>query len=156
MNHNKEIVMEQKKQGIEHRLLGFSIASETYGIYLDHIKEVIGITNITSVPFTPSFFKGVINLRGMVISVIDLGERFSSKDSKRGSESAIIIIDLEGESFGVIVDQVDQVFAIKETNIKPPPTSDVSNQSKFINGVAQWDEKVVILLNLENTLTLTE
>lgn len=138
------------------RYLTFTLCSEQYAIPLLEVKEVIGLTDTTPMPQTPAYFKGIMNLRGRVISVIDLRVKFKMTPQDLSGEEAIIILDIEGLSLGVIVDSVDRVVALAPTEISDPPAVDTSSSIEHIVGVARKDERLILLLDAEKIFSVNE
>ena len=137
------------------RFLIFSLNSEQYAVPLLKVKEVIALTETTPVPYSPPYFKGIMNLRGQVISVIDLRLKMKMSKAETTSETAIIILDLSPLSLGIIVDSVESVLAVGNEEVQPPP--DVgTNNTAYIRGVARKDSKLILLLDIERTLSVDD
>lgn len=135
----------------EERFLCFSLGEEEYAVPLLSVREVIGVPEITSVPFTPTHFKGIMNLRGQVISVIDLRTKFNIKP-KDGSETSVIICDLGTSSLGVIVDSVNSVVHPNQEELSAKPTLEGKN-TDFIMGVFRRNSQLILLLDVDKTLS---
>ena len=144
----------------EGKYLTFSLADEEYGIGILKIKEIIGMLPITSVPQTPEFVKGVINLRGKVIPVMDLRLRFGMPPIEYSERTCIIVVEIAGASgtlsTGVIVDAVSEVIAIKDEDIEDTPEFGTTLDTEFISGMAQKDGGIKILLDIDSVLTPNE
>ena len=144
----------------EGKYLTFSMASEEYGIGILKIKEIIGMMSITTVPQTPEFIKGVINLRGKVIPVIDLRLRFGMTANDYTERTCIIVVEIPGVSgtvmIGIVVDSVSEVLSIKGDEIEETPTFGTTVSTNFIKGMAKTKGGVKILLNIEEVLTTDE
>lgn len=137
------------------RFLSFSLNSEQYAVPLLKVKEVIALTETTPVPYAPAHFKGIMNLRGQVISVIDLRMKLKMPKVEASSETAIIILDLSPLALGVIVDSVESVLAVNREEIQPPP--DVGGRdTAYITGVARKDKKLILVLDIERTLSVED
>ncbi|HLE00242.1 MAG TPA: chemotaxis protein CheW [Bdellovibrionota bacterium] len=134
------------------RFLAFSLNGEKYGIPLLKVKEVIELTRITPIPYAPNHFKGIMNLRGQVISVIDLRLKLKMSKAEVGSLSAIIILDLSPLCLGVIVDSINCVLAAERSEIKPRPDVESLVKSDYLLGVIRSDQDLVLLLDVERTL----
>ncbi|MBW2015251.1 MAG: purine-binding chemotaxis protein CheW [Deltaproteobacteria bacterium] len=149
-------VMGQK----EGKYLTFSLDGEEYGIGILKIKEIIGMMPITPVPRTPDFVKGVVNLRGKVIPVIDLRLRFGMEETEYTERTCIIVVEIEQESgqmvIGIVVDSVSEVLNIKEEDIEATPTFGTKLDTEYILGMAKMEGGVKILLNIEKTIGATE
>jgi purine-binding chemotaxis protein CheW len=147
---------DQKAQGETARFLAFTLCQEEYAVPLLKVKEVIALTEITPVPYTPSHFKGIMNLRGQVISVIDLRLKFRMSKADTTQETAIIILDLNPLSFGVIVDSIDSVLAVEASDLRPPPDVESQVKNDYITGVTRKDNKLVLILDIDRTLSLDD
>lgn len=134
------------------RYLMFSLGSETYAIPLLSVKEVIAVPEITSMPFVPSYFLGLINLRGQVLSAIDLRMRFRLP-AARSPENSMIILDLGPTQVGILVDSVIAVVAPQESEICEPPSIEGSHHTEFVSGVFRNKEGLVLLIDIEKILT---
>jgi purine-binding chemotaxis protein CheW len=139
------------------KYLTFALGREGYGIEILKVREIIGYMDITSVPRTPSHVKGVINLRGQVISVIDLRNKFDMPAVERTDETCIIVVETTQPtgrklSTGLVVDKVSEVLNIAEASIEPPPTFGSSVQTDFILGMGKIGSSVKILLNIDKVL----
>ncbi|PCJ47768.1 MAG: chemotaxis protein CheW [Moraxellaceae bacterium] len=140
--------------------LTFMLGGKIYGLGILNIKEIIEYGDITEVPMTPEFISGVINLRGSVVPVIDLSQRFSGKTLERTKRTSIIILELMNEDLkieiGVTVDIVNEVLDIHPSEIEPAPSFGENIQTRFISGMAKISGKLLILLNIENLLSVEE
>lgn len=139
------------------KYLTFALGREGYGIEILKVREIIGYMDITSVPRTPDHVKGVINLRGQVISVIDLRSKFAMPAVDRTDETCIIVVETTQASgrklsTGLIVDKVSEVLNIADASIEPPPTFGSSVQTDFILGMGKIGNSVKILLNIDRVL----
>ncbi len=140
----------------EGKYLTFNLAREEYGIGILKIKEIIGVIPITPVPGTPDFVKGVINLRGKVIPVVDLRIRFGMQAVEYDEYTCIVVAEIEGTEgvvlMGVVVDKVSEVLNIKEDEIEDTPAFGSNINTEYILGIAKKDGKVKILLDIEKVL----
>jgi purine-binding chemotaxis protein CheW len=128
--------------------LSFSVNSEKFALPLLAIKEVIGNTATTPIPECPPYFKGIINLRGQVISIVDLRLKLNGNKSSTPAGSTIIILHMPDVSLGIIVDSVDSVISVNASEISPPP--DVQNaKTEFITGVARRGNELVLILDMK-------
>lgn len=146
----------QMTEGKGGKYLTFSLGSEEYGIGIVKVKEIIGMMPITSVPRTPDFMKGVINLRGKVIPVIDLRLRFSMPETDYTERTCIIIVEIMGVSrditIGIVVDSVSEVLNIKDEEIEKPPEFGSRLNTEYILGMAKLEGGVKILLKIDKVL----
>lgn len=144
----------------EGKYLTFTLAEEEYGIGILKIKEIIGMMPITSVPRTPPFVKGVINLRGKVIPVIDLRLRFNMPAIDYTERTCIIVVEIASESgnvvIGIVVDSVSEVLNIKGADIENTPTFGTQLDTDYILGMAKIDKGVKILLDIDRVLGAAE
>jgi purine-binding chemotaxis protein CheW len=138
------------------RFLVFSLGDEHYAVPLLKVREVIAQTEITPVPYTPAHFKGVMNLRGQVISVIDMRVKFKMKAKDTTGETAIIILDLSPVSIGVIVDSVTSVVALTDEQISPSPDIESTISTDYITGIARMDGRLILIIEIEKTLSLDD
>jgi purine-binding chemotaxis protein CheW len=140
--------------------LTFLLASETYAIGILAIKEIIEFGHLTSVPMMPDFIRGVINLRGSVVPVIDLSSRFGQKQTGITRRTCIVIVEIEASGevhyVGVVVDAVNEVLEIPATEIEPPPAFGAKIRTDFIQGMGKIDNKFVIILNIGQVLSIDE
>jgi len=140
----------------EGKYLTFSLAGEEYGIGILKVREIIGMMPITPVPRTPDFVKGVINLRGKVIPVIDLRLRFGLEAAAYTERTCIIVVEILGDAgavpMGIVVDAVSEVLNIRATDIENTPAFGVKLNTDFILGMAKTDGSVKILLDIDRVL----
>lgn len=139
------------------KYLTFTLAEEEYGIGILKVKEIIGMMTITSVPRTPDFVKGVINLRGKVIPVIDLRLKFGMDAIPYTDRTCIIVVEIDTDDLtiqiGIVVDSVSEVLNIKEEEIEDAPSFGTSLKTDYILGMAKIDSRVKILLNIDRVLS---
>ena len=144
----------------EGKYLTFSLAEEEYGIGILKIKEIIGMMPITTVPRTPEFVKGVINLRGKVIPVMDLRLRFGMEEIDYTERTCIVVVEIEGASgtvmIGVVVDSVSEVLNIKGEDVEETPTFGTKMNTEYILGMAKMEGGVKILLDIDRVLSEDE
>lgn len=144
----------------QRQYLTFMLNSEIFAIGILRIKEIIEYGNLTEVPRMPDFIRGVINLRGAVVPVIDLGARFGKQAATVGRRTCIVIIEVahedEQQVVGVMVDAVNEVLDIPATEIEPAPSFGAKIRSDFIRGMGKVDGKFVIILNVDKVLSLDE
>jgi len=144
----------------EGKYLTFSLAKEEYGIGILKIKEIIGMMPITTVPRTPEFVKGVINLRGKVIPVMDLRLRFGMEEMEYTERTCIVVVEVEGTSgtvmIGVVVDSVSEVLNIKGEDVEETPTFGAKLNTDYILGMAKMEGGVKILLDIDQVLSENE
>ena len=147
-------------EDLEGKYLTFVLDKEEYGTGILKIKEIIGMLPVTTVPRTPEFVKGVINLRGKVIPVIDLRLRFGMIAAEYSERTCIIVVEIEKQSctvmIGIVVDSVSEVLSIKAEEIEDVPAFGVNLNTDYISGIAKIGESVKILLDIDRVLSADE
>ena len=150
---NQAMTSMTEKQG---KYLTFSLAEEEYGIGILKVKEIIGMMSITSVPRTPAFVRGVINLRGKVIPVMDLRLKFDMEEMDYTDRTCIIVVEISGQSetvqIGIVVDSVSEVLNIKAEDIEDAPTFGTTLDTDYILGMAKVGKGIKILLDIDRVL----
>lgn len=140
--------------------LTFRLCGETYAVQIMRLREIIDFSELTNVPMMPDFIRGVLNLRGRVVPVIDLSVRFNSKSTEITKRTSIIIAEIadQGEilEIGVIVDGVNEVLDIPASEIEPPPNFGLSIRTDFIEGMGKVDGDFLILLDIDRVLSVEE
>lgn len=134
------------------KFLTFILCKEEYGIEIRYVTEIIGIQNIAEVPDMPHYIKGVINLRGKVIPVMDVRQRFGLQERAYDDRTCIIVINIDEQSVGLIVDRVSEVLDIPETQVEPSPKVKSGESSRYIQGMGKVGDRVKILLNAHQLL----
>ena len=134
------------------KYLTFHLAGEDYGIEIRFVTEIIGIQRITEVPDMPEFVKGVINLRGKVIPVMDVRTRFKLASRDYDDRTCIIVVNINNTSIGLVVDKVQEVVDIPADQVEPAPEKARGRHSRFIQGMGKMADDVKILLNVEQLL----
>jgi purine-binding chemotaxis protein CheW len=141
----------------EGKYLTFSLAAEEYGIGIRKVKEIIGMMAITRIPQTPSYVKGVINLRGKVIPVVALRLKFGLEEIDYTNRTCIIVVEVEADAgnvmLGIIVDSVSEVMNVKGADIDPAPTLGMSLKTDYILGMAKVGNGVKILLDIDQVIS---
>ncbi len=142
--------------------LTFIVHGEEYAIEVAHIREVLEVPKLTVIPRMPSFMRGVINLRGSVVPVLDLSQKFELGETVFSSETSIIVTEIPSGTgdeilfIGLLADSVRKVVSIDDTQIEPPPRIGLAIDTAFIKGMGHVDEKFVIILNAVKILTTDE
>ena len=134
----------------------FRLAGETYGINVMQVREVLKHTEIAPVPGAPSYVMGIINLRGNVVTVIDTRMRFGLPDIDLSSQSRVVIIECEKQVIGILVDSVAEVVYLYSSEIETPPSVGNDETAKFIQGVCNRDNELLILVELNKLLSDSE
>ena len=151
-----EALAEKKITEQEGKYLAFILDNETYGIEILRVREIIGLMDVTTVPQTPEYMKGVINLRGKVIPVIDLRLKFSMQEKEHTDETCVIVVEVNNTSIGIIVDSVSEVLEITRGEIEESPHFGQDIDTSYIMGLGKVKEKIVILLDIEEILSYEE
>lgn len=146
-----EILDEMEEDTQKGKFLTFSLGEEYYGIDIMYVTEIVGIQPITVVPELPDFIKGIINLRGKIIPVMDARLKFKKQPKEYNDRTCIIVIDVLELSIGIIVDAVSEVLNISDENIVPPPNLNTGGR-KYIKSVGKSDENVTLILDCEKLL----
>jgi len=140
--------------------LTFSLGRENYAVRVRNVREVLEVVNITRVPGMPPFMKGVLNLRGSVVPVINLRKKFGMNEVADTVETSIIIMEITGGEenlqIGVFVDAVHEVIDISPDRIEPPPSMGLNLKSGFIEGMCEHEDSFLIILNINQILTTDE
>jgi purine-binding chemotaxis protein CheW len=134
------------------KYLTFHLANEDFGIEIRFVTEIIGIQSITQIPEMPDFIKGVINLRGKVIPVMDVRARFRLSHREYDERTCIIVVDISNTIVGLVVDEVREVMSITESEVEPPPKAAGKKGSQFIQGLGKVGNEVKIILNVSQLL----
>ncbi len=140
----------------DNQFVTFLINDETYGVEVLRVKEIVGMTDITPVPNTLHFMKGVINLRGAVVPVVDMRLKFGMNEKEYNSFTVIIIVEVVNRYIGMIVDSVSDVVNIPITSIQETPHFSAKIETDFIKGIGQLEEALVIILDVDKILTTEE
>lgn len=164
MNHSVKKSAEQKvelEQSSHHeQYLTFRLSKEMFAIGILGIREIMEYGELTSVPMMPTFVRGVINLRGSVVPVIDLAARFGREQSEINRRSCIVIFEIEGaegrQEIGVIVDEVSEVLEIAHADIEPPPGFGARIRPDFIAGMGKVGQRFVIILDMQQVVDVEE
>ena len=138
------------------KFLTFVLNDEVYGIEILKVREIIGLMDVTSVPQTPDYMKGVINLRGKVIPVIDLRLKFSMPEDEHTQETCTIVVEVDNASIGLIVDSVSEVMEINGDEIEDAPQFGQGVDTNFIMGLGKTKGTIVILLDIAKVLSAEE
>jgi purine-binding chemotaxis protein CheW len=144
---DKETVIAEKQMVL------FELGSETYGLDIATVHEIIRMQPITKVPKAPIYVEGVINLRGKVIPVIDIGKRFGFEKSERAKNNRIVVVYIQDTTLGIIVDSVTEVIRIPNDAVEAVSDIVSTGNSDYLQGIAKLGDKMVILLALEKLLS---
>ncbi len=149
-------ILEQEEDTQKGRFLTFSLGKETYGIEIKYVTEIIGIQAITEIPELPEYIKGIINLRGKIIPVMDVRLRFKKEPRAYNDRTCVIVVDITDISIGLIVDSVSEVLSIPEQDIVEPPQMNKGFNNRYIKRIGKVGNEVKLLLDCEKLLTENE
>ena len=153
---NTELVAQEQL----HQYLTFLVGKDNLAISILDVKEIIEINMITRVPMTPDYIRGVINLRGNVVPVIDLSARLGRECSEINKRTCIVLVQVdyneESQLLGMLVDAVDEILDLPESNILPPPDFGADIRNDFIKGMGRVNDEFIILLDINRVLALKE
>lgn len=146
----------QAQQNVEDPILQwvtFRLSGETYGVNVMQVQEVLRYTEIAPVPGAPMYVLGIINLRGNVVTVIDTRNRFSLEDGEITEATRIVIVEADEHVVGLLVDSVAEVVYLRQSEIENPPNAGHDESARFIQGVCNKNDELLILVELEKILT---
>lgn len=148
----EQLISEPQEDTQKDKFLTFTLGSEAYGLEIKYVTEIIGIQQITEVPELPDYIRGIINLRGKIIPVMDVRLRFKKQFREYNDRTCVIVVDIKEISVGLIVDAVSEVISIQDQDIVSP--SDLNNKisNKFIKGIGKVGNEVKLLLDCRNLL----
>lgn len=135
------------------QVVTFRLANEEYGLNIMSVQEIILMGQITEVPEVPAYIRGLINLRGKVIPIVDLRRRFSLEAGEVTEHTRIMVVNSCATTFGIVVDAVSKVLRIEADQIEPPPPGLVGLEQAYIQGLVKMEEKIMILLNVDAVLS---
>ena len=142
------------------KYLTFVLAKEEYGIPILKVREIIKLLEITSIPKTPGYIKGVINLRGKIIPIMDLRLKFGLEEKEYNERTCIVVVEITindtRKLMGLIVDTVSEVVNLTTDQIEPPPEYGYQNSQAYLSGVGKVKERVILLLDIERILSQEE
>ncbi|MDW7672994.1 MAG: chemotaxis protein CheW [Bacillota bacterium] len=144
-----QLVVFQIKPGGEESL-------QEFGVPITQVQEIIRLTTPTKIPNAPNFMEGIINLRGKVVPVIDLKKRFNVPVAKYNEDTRIIVVEISGQTVGIVVDAVSEVLRLAEEAIEPPPSFIAGIAADYLTGVGKISERLLILLDLDKIFTIGE
>lgn len=134
------------------QLVSFRLGQEEYGVEITKVQEIILMGEITKVPQTPEYIKGLINLRSSVIPIVDLRLRFGLPPQDTTDETRIMVVNVRGKTIGIIVDAVSEVLRINKDQIAPPPPTVAGLGREYLTGLVKLDKRLLILLDIERIL----
>ena len=140
----------------ERQVVVFDLNEEAHGVDISQVREIIRMEEITRVPRAPEFVEGVINLRGKVSPVVDLRARFSMPSTERTDEHGIVVVDVDGQDIGMVVDAVTEVSRTPSDSIEPPSSVITTDDSEYLTGIVKTDDKLIILLDIAKVISESE
>jgi len=138
----------------ELHIVGFQVGRETYGVSITSLHEIVRVPEITAVPDAPDYMEGVINLRGKIVSVIDLRKRLGEKKVSFGRRNRILVVDHNGRLSGLIVDSASEVLKIPASDVEPSPTALQDGGLNCVTGLAKYKGRLIVLLDMTKLLDL--
>lgn len=158
MQDNIKIINEinQDDDTLKNKFLTFYTEHQLFGIPIADVVQIVGVQEIVAVPEFPNYAKGVINLRGTIIPIIDVRLRLKKEEKEYDEKTCIIVTNINDSYFGFIVDSVDEVAMISEDNISDPPKIGADYINKYITGIAKLQNNIVLLMNLKKMLSENE
>ena len=147
-----DIYDEEDDDTMKDKYLTFHLGNEVYGIDIFNVIEIVGIQKITEIPDMPNYVKGVINLRGQVIPVMDVRVRFNMPPLEYNDRTCVIVTRLDNEHIGLVVDTVEEVVSIPEQDISPPPKVGKKTAHQYIKGMGKTDQEVKIILDADKLI----
>ena len=136
--------------------LTFCLRDEIYGVEILKVQEIRGWTKPTQIPNAPEFIRGVMNLRGAIVPILDLRQRFSMDETEVTKQTVVIVVNVQGRTIGMVVDSVSDVVDLQDNDIKDSPDFGTSIDASFIHGLAKAEENMVILLDIDRMLQSCE
>jgi purine-binding chemotaxis protein CheW len=133
-------------------LVGFKIGKETFGVPIGLVHEIVRVPEITAVPDAPDYIEGVINLRGKIVSIIDLRKRFGEKEIHRNKKNRILVAEVEGKLVGLVVDAASEVLKMPHGDIEDPPNVFEEGELNYVTGVGKLKDRLIILIELTKIL----
>lgn len=134
------------------KVIVFKLKNDYYGVPVEQVESIERWEQVTRVPNAPAFIKGIINMRGEILPVIDLQQRFGMGESVKGDDSRLVVAKNEGLKVGLIVDEARDVIDLDDSQIEPAPETSKASHSTYIYGVSKQDDHLLILLNMEKIL----
>ncbi|HEU5412965.1 MAG TPA: chemotaxis protein CheW [Candidatus Angelobacter sp.] len=136
----------------ELHVVGFRIGAETFGVPIGLVHEIVRVPEITAVPDSPDYVEGVINLRGKIVSVLDLRKRFGEKTIVRDKKNRILVTEVDGKLVGLIVDAASEVLKLPETLVEPPPPVFDERDVNYVTGLGKLQGRLIIMIDLTKVL----
>ena len=145
--------MESGNAAGKHEYLSFQLGAEEYGIDILRVQEIRAYEKATRIPNTPAFIKGVINLRGVIVPVVDLRMKFGLETAEYNELTVVVVLNVAGRTVGIVVDKVSDVLALGAGDIRPAPEFTARVDNAFVRGLATLDERMLIIADIERLMT---
>jgi len=156
MQKNERLVEQSSTPQDLKQLIVFKSGNEEFGIAIDDVREIIKASTVTPIPNSPAFVKGLISVRGEIVTVIDIKSRFSLLDKSETESKHIVVTKQDDNLFGIIVDEVIEVLRIKSIDINPPPSLIEEIKEDYVRGVVTYNGRLIIILDLNRVLSQAE
>lgn len=151
-NPLEDDLMQMESDTMDNKFLLFKVGEEEFGIEIEFVQEIINIVPITIIPSTPNYVKGIINLRGDIVPIVEVRARFMMQEKEYDALTCIIVIENNGDKIGLVVDQVHEVKYIGKKNISTPPSTNLTYVNQFVKNLGHIDEKVVLIIEANDLL----
>ena len=156
MNNEDIKILQDEEDTQKGRFLTFNLGEEAFGIEIKHVTEIVGMQPVTIIPEVPDYVKGIINLRGKIIPVIDIRLKFKKSEIEYNERTCIIVVEIGAVSAGFIVDNVAEVLTIAEDDVVPPPEYKAGFKNNYIKQIGKTENGVVLLLDCMKMLNEEE
>jgi purine-binding chemotaxis protein CheW len=151
-NVTEQSVINHEEDTQKGKFLTFTLGNEAYGLEIKYVTEIIGVQEITEIPELPEYIRGIINLRGKIIPVMDVRLRFRKPFREYNDRTCIVVVDLKDISVGLIVDTVSEVMTIQDQDVVPPPDLNKGSNNKYIKGIGKVGNEVKLILDCSKLL----
>ncbi len=148
----KEVINTDINYGDQIQIVSFKLGNEEFGIDIAKVKEINKLSNISKVPNAPRFVEGIVNLRGMIVPLVGLRTKLNLPRKEYDNKTRIVIVEFEGKSIGLIVDEVNEVLRIDNSVLEDPASMSKDIKNEYIDSFIKLGEKILILLNLQPIL----
>lgn len=138
------------------QIVGLRIGRETYGIPIALVREIVRVPEVTAVPNAEKYVEGVINLRGKIVSVMDLRKRFGESNVENNKKNRIVVVEFEGRTVGLIVNSASEVLKLSSSEIAPPSSVFIDGEVDYVTGIAKLGERIIILLDMNRVLKIED
>jgi purine-binding chemotaxis protein CheW len=151
-NATEQSVINQEEDTQKGKFLTFTLGNEAYGLEIKYVTEIIGVQEITEIPELPEYIRGIINLRGKIIPIMDVRLRFRKTFREYNDRTCIVVVDIKDISVGLIVDAVSEVMTIQDQDVVPPPDLNKGSNNKYIKGIGKVGNEVKLILDCSKLL----